>query len=95
MARPDANGNAAYHYSKSCLGITVSLSAYIDTCPNDARFDIDLKTNYRQEFSWAGVAPGATISQSIKTNFWSSTTIDVSVHSKPNSSAVLHLHYSA
>lgn len=92
----DANGNAAYDYTKSCLGVTVSLSAHIDTCPGDSRFDINLHTNYSQDFSWAGVAPGATISQNVKTNFWSSTKISVKVHSNhPNSSAVMHLHYSA
>jgi hypothetical protein len=29
----DANGNASYSYTKRCVGFTVSLSAYIDSCP--------------------------------------------------------------
>ena len=91
----DANGNASYNYTKRCVGITVSLSAYIDSCPADSRFDIHLHTDYSQDFSWGGVAPGAVISQNIKTNFWTSTTITVTVHSNhPNSSATMHLHYS-
>jgi hypothetical protein len=91
----DANGNASYSYTKRCVGFTVSLSAYIDSCPADSRFDIHLHTNYSQDFSWGGVAPDAVISQNVKTNFWTSTTITVTVHSnKPNSSATMHLHYS-
>ncbi|MDR0683659.1 MAG: hypothetical protein LBF83_00800, partial [Spirochaetaceae bacterium] len=55
----DANGNASYSYTKRCVGFTVSLSAYIDSCPADSKFDIHLHTNYSQDFSWTGIAPGA------------------------------------
>jgi hypothetical protein len=63
------DANASYSYTNACLGITVSLSAYIDNCPGDSRFDIRPDTDYSQRFSWTGVVPNTRISQSVKTNF--------------------------
>ncbi|MDR2965821.1 MAG: hypothetical protein LBU88_08605 [Treponema sp.] len=91
----DNNGNAGSSMSKKCVGVNVNISAYIDDCDPDLIVNVTVTTNYPERFDFIGKKPGEAVSFRMKTNFWSSTTINLNVHSnKPNSKATVYLHYS-
>jgi hypothetical protein len=85
----DGNGNAAFSFSQYCP-INIDASAYITGL--DAVFDVHIDTNYPQHFSWGGIRQGQTVTCTLKTNVFSSTGVNISIHSSvPNKSATIHL----
>lgn len=90
----DGNGNWTYSLSQYCP-LNVDVKATVQSAPEGAVFNITIDTNYPAHMNWDGVRPGQTIETTIKTNTFSSTKINIKVHSnQPNSKASFHLHYS-
>jgi hypothetical protein len=85
----DGSGNAAFNFSQYCP-VNIDASAYINGL--DAIFDVHIDTNYPQHFSWSGVRQGQAVTCTIKTNVFSSTSVNISIHSSvPNKDATIHL----
>ena len=90
-AQFDSNGNWTFSKSVYCP-INVDATASINGAPSDATFDITLDTNNSQHFEYHNKHSGDAISLTIKTKTFSSTKLDIKLHSsKPNISAKLHL----
>ena len=89
----DANGNFSYEYSIYCPA-NIDITAWISGVPNDSVFDVKIDTNYPEHKTFNDITPNKQMSTTIKTNYFSKTSIKIQVHSNnPSISGTCHLHY--
>jgi hypothetical protein len=84
----DGNGDFSRTVSQYCP-VNISFSGYITDL--NASFHVHIDTNYPQHFDW-DVIEGQTISATIKTKIFGSTSGTITIHSSvPNTQANLHV----
>ena len=89
----DQNGNGEYNISKYGAGVTLKFDAIIDE-PKGAKFNISLKCSKGGGGAWHDIATGSKFSGVIKTSFWGSSNIKISINSTvPNCTLKAKLSY--